>query len=403
MPGESPEVLPEKAVGKNIESRKDSSVDGVRTDLLEDFLNSLESGQFDIITPDAEEKYKRIQKELSERKDLLMREMIRRKCLEEPETREHGISRILGGSAEDASNAAQEYKERFGNQQPEAGEREKDSEQENILKEIISRMPDFVRMYGGTPVDGVNADHFHLIDPRDIAEGDDDKYMLKDSKGAGGYSVNNQGIGISFGASDERRRPIVTNPLFLASTSAHELIHLHSFQSKELAKDEKGKGLKDKTRRAGLSIRSSDDSTVYLSKLNEAITEELARRFGEMYFPEIPQLKRELDRRNEYLSEKYPIDRIPSKLDEVKFIYETDDPKGRKTIREYVSGYADKQKDLEMIIDSIHKRFPDKFNSKEDVFRLFAEAAMTGKLLELARIIEKTYGKGAFRRMAESD
>ena len=41
------------------------------------------------------------------------------------------------------------------------------------------------------------------------------------------------------------------------------------------------------------------------------------------------------------------------------------------------------------------------FEDKREVFRLFVQAAMGGPTLDLARAVEKIYGKGAFRKLGE--
>ena len=53
---------------------------------------------------------------------------------------------------------------------------------------------------------------------------------------------------------------------------------------------------------------------------------------------------------------------------------------------------------MNTLIGEIYVKNSESFSSEEDVFKMFAEAVMTGRLLKVARIIEKTFGKGSFRQ-----
>ena len=47
----------------------------------------------------------------------------------------------------------------------------------------------------------------------------------------------------------------------------------------------------------------------------------------------------------------------------------------------------------------IQKQFPDQYQSADDVFKVFLNAHFTGKLLPIGRLVEKTFGEGAFRAL----
>jgi hypothetical protein len=50
-------------------------------------------------------------------------------------------------------------------------------------------------------------------------------------------------------------------------------------------------------------------------------------------------------------------------------------------------------------VKETYERNPGHFTSTEEVFKVFAEAVLSGRLLELARLIDQTFGKGAFRKL----
>ena len=50
----------------------------------------------------------------------------------------------------------------------------------------------------------------------------------------------------------------------------------------------------------------------------------------------------------------------------------------------------------------LYEENKDKFDSYEDLFKLFSAAMFKGDLLPIARLIEDTFGKGTFRKIGES-
>lgn len=63
--------------------------------------------------------------------------------------------------------------------------------------------------------------------------------------------------------------------------------------------------------------------------------------------------------------------------------------------------YAQFRHTLIKITERIYEKFPEKYESPEDVFKLFAGAALNGRLLPVARAVEKALGKKSFRSMVE--
>jgi len=56
---------------------------------------------------------------------------------------------------------------------------------------------------------------------------------------------------------------------------------------------------------------------------------------------------------------------------------------------------------LDELLYRLLQQMPEKFQSKEELFSEFAKANFTGNYLPLARLIEKSMGKGSFRRLAK--
>ena len=55
------------------------------------------------------------------------------------------------------------------------------------------------------------------------------------------------------------------------------------------------------------------------------------------------------------------------------------------------------------MIDKILEKNPDKFQDKEEVFEVFAKGMITGNILPVGRLVERTFGKGTLRKIGELD
>jgi hypothetical protein len=55
--------------------------------------------------------------------------------------------------------------------------------------------------------------------------------------------------------------------------------------------------------------------------------------------------------------------------------------------------------DLKKIVDTIFQRNQEKFSKSQDVMDMFVQAQVTGNVLLVAKLVEGTFGKGAFRRL----
>jgi hypothetical protein len=65
--------------------------------------------------------------------------------------------------------------------------------------------------------------------------------------------------------------------------------------------------------------------------------------------------------------------------------------------------YSKPRKVLNFVCDKIFENFPKEFTSSDEVFTLFLKAHITGQLLDIARLVEDTFGKGSFRRLGDMD
>jgi hypothetical protein len=278
----------------------------------------------------------------------------------ESRERDGGVSRIIGATPEEEIDALEYERSLFKDQsgkevtigekkfRMEDVEREKTPEEREIIAGILAKMPEFVKQCGGTPVN-LSEDHIHIIDRGKLDE--ETQRQLKESRMMGMQDTNQAAIFIFS----------CDNIVLFASGVTHEVIHFNSFISEDKIKGEK----RLVNRRYGLAIPIRKNiKNLYFNEINEAVTEKLAMLFGEKYFCEIPSVAREID---------------------------------HTTIENYTSA----RNKIDGFIDALYEKNKDNLPSKEAVFNLFVGGYFTGNILPLARLVEKTYGKGSFRRAGE--
>jgi len=320
---------------------------------------------------------------------------------EEPAKRETGFSEIVGVNPEQKGKVSNFAKEVLDNQSrktifensPEIGqfEREKTREETEMIKDILDKMPDFVRRYGGIPI-FLEPKHIHILDESRLDE-ETRKKKLESEEG-GGYLPDQQFAYIFDAGSN----------LINAQKIIHEILHFNSFQSLEKVPEE-SKSLRTRLRRVGFQIFSYNPKdkkdvyspeNIYFNEFNEAVIEELTKRFDKEYFDSIPGTAEGVKERQSFI-DKYS----PKEDNDISSVItkQLESGKWRTVIKQYE--YSKERRKLNELTKDIYERNPDRFESTEDVFNVFAKATMGGKLSETARLIEKTYGKGSFRKWGE--
>lgn len=145
----------------------------------------------------------------------------------------------------------------------------------------------------------------------------------------------------------------------------HEQLHNGSYKVLQFTK---GKKKKIEPYRVGITVTTRDGTKNYLEDLEEAVIQLLTEKFYE----------------NEIL---------PSPI----FSTEVEN----QEIAPYFSRGRESE-GLNRIVDDIWLRKQDYFELREDVEEIFINAQINGRLLPLARLVERTYGKGSFRNLAEA-
>lgn len=282
--------------------------------------------------------------------------------------REQAVERVVGtdltpeqkleGSDELTARAIlREAKEKIFEHQPKLpGEIEKTPEHMRMIQDTLDSLPSLVEWYGGRPLQ-LTAEQVHLIDEMKLEkESRAEAEEMRKSRAAADYDPITQGIRVVI-------QPGMSKTEFM-KVLAHESLHFNSFHSQTL------RGGKLETRRTGLSITAKKrglkegEGRPAMEELgdpiSEAVTEMLTKRF----------------------MEKRLITQEVSEED----------------IRQGEYAYPMEQARMQMILSQVGVA---EGKSNEEVFDTFARGYFSGNLLEIARMVERTYGKGAFRTMME--
>lgn len=185
---------------------------------------------------------------------------------------------------------------------------------------------------------------------------------------------------------------------YFGDTTFHEMLHLKSYFAVQVKEEE---GLVErKDFRGGLSAHSSfkkdeqGEKHEHLRGLDEAVIVREEKKFAKGALYDLPMFKEEKDWFNSLeadgkknsLSRKYGIPKESilwvSREDEGGFIH---------------AAYCGQAKTYEYVLSEIQKQFSQRYKDSDEVSLEFLKGFFTGKLLGVAKLVEKTFGKGSFR------
>ncbi len=265
------------------------------------------------------------------------------------------VSAAAGGkevSGEELAEAKKEWAEMLfkeGGKKLE-GEMEKTPHDTAIIKFAEQAAEGMMKRYGRERDIAVPLDHIHIFAQGGVEE------FSRGEHGTGAHSTKEGSILADRNASD----------IDFAKTIFHEITHMKSYSAIQFVP---GEGFK--TYRSGLEVVSRDGKKVYFFDLQEAIVSTLEKKFydeavskSELFQDEAEALKRE---------QKEP-------------------------------GFfrAEEREKLDALIEQLWEKNQDTFSGKEEILDLFIRAHVTGNLLPVGRLVEKTFGKGSFRKIGEN-
>jgi hypothetical protein len=304
--------------------------------------------------------------------------------------RKSPVNKIVGGSPE-IQGEAQAYWRGIVDGTMER--RKKDENTQEIppeLRESIEQihilLVGFLREYGLEESIEITPDHTHFIDK--ASEDDVEKGIL------GTYRTYVGEIDI---LQDLERGDYWQ----ICKILVHEMIHMQSFQSitaKKWNPDLKDRriigslGDPDNTvfqeRRMGIAMRdkSGSQKELLLKWINEAVTEELSKRFMHRYAQKIPIIKEKAKavKKRRQLNHLKRLDLERAIIDPMMLDVHSD---------EFV--YKNYRENFNVLVSALYRkdgeRNTPKYKTREDVFKLFSGAMLNGRLLPAARALESLW------------
>ena len=318
----------------------------------------------------------------------------------EDKKRESGVTKIFG--SESLKEEFSDYFENVyrNNEFYSDVEKEKTENELALIRQINEKMKGFVERYGGK---------FLEIKPKNIHVWDSKKFTAKH------WKLIHEKLDVKKDKAvfASMRESIATllirgeDDFAFAKTVTHEILHFNSFQSVDIKSNEDQETKEISERRTGLAVvgkhrdpehEDSDYVDAYFLDINEAVTEKLTKKFAREYFGEFKELEKPISMRKMY-TEK--VDENTTDFEDV--LVSTIQKKNSlwKTTAEMRAVYEKERSYLDDLIRQIQTKNPERFKSEDEVFSLFARAYFSGNVLELARVIEGTFGKGYFRKIGE--
>ena len=150
-------------------------------------------------------------------------------------------------------------------------------------------------------------------------------------------------------------------------------------------------------------VFSRDGEKEYFRNLTDAVTQELAKRF---YFETVrdnPLFKKEtatVEKIREGFLRAAKTEKDKNRAMEVFQMR----PGERPGFLESVPFPYKRERDmLNSLLNKLYQKNQDKFKDKEEVFDVFAKSMLDGNLLPVGKLVDRTLGKGTFRKIGELD
>lgn len=322
--------------------------------------------------------------------------------------KESGVNRVVGVEPDKEQVYLEVFRKLFKSEQN-GIEKEHSSELDDLIIGVNGYLKEFLKKYGVDSLP-IPTQSIHILDRSKMSE-EQLKYLEEKYPDHNGvYRPNEQYI-VMFLDYDTGSKMRFTQTL------VHEILHMNGFVSYQGIQAE-GSSRKDlkwdvtseetgeqsqvsfRLRRVGFRVVSVKDKITYFYDTDEALINELTMRFDWQYFSKLPQLQEEYVKRQkvrESIITKHDITVEQAQHDIANIETKMENDEYLSIIRGYT--YDEERKSLNNLIDDLYEKNKSDFSVREEVFNIFAKAVMTGRLLPVARLIEKTYGKDSFRKI----
>ncbi len=190
----------------------------------------------------------------------------------------------------------------------------------------------------------------------------------------------------------------VESRLLAFARTAHEMFHMKSFGAFQVLDNDSLDV--DFRARGGFVIISRDGSEEFFVRLNEAVTESLSASAVKNITESKPSVFSEEITETEVAKQGFDAvdlygDSVPG--DEIYFARRQGDEIDGQTFV-----YRKERTALNMLIEKIYQSHQEMFENQSEVIDQFYRAYFSGKILEVGKLIDRTFGKGVFRRIGKA-
>ncbi len=152
-------------------------------------------------------------------------------------------------------------------------------------------------------------------------------------------------------------------------------------------------------------IHRNFNTRSYFTEINEGLVEELAMRNTLLHVHDPVHAKEQETTRQALIYLEQHADEFNNILNRIEDIFYLEEYEiaSQKNLRGHVFTYQNERLIFNTIIDKLYETNTEKFENREEVFQFFVDVADSESMLPLGRLIEETFGKGAFRRIGREE
>lgn len=274
---------------------------------------------------------------------------------------------------------------------------EKTEDQEVLFELALKNVNQLRIQYGGTPLNWTK-DNLHVFR----------SFQIKSKPGESEY-IDHDGVFLTTEQQIWITQSDLSN-LGDIKKMTHELLHVAGYNALQLDYFPDNDVNMVQMYRNGLFIQERTDQEIhsgnkkpqeFFRNWNEAVIEDLTKQLLKKY--KHPLLERDQYERREAIRETFESQRntrTKEELEDLAFIEGDVMPFGFNYVRH---SYARPRQIYAMLYEKIYLANKNQFKNAGEIKDLTIRAMLTGNILPLGKLIDKTFSKGIFRLIGESD